>query len=61
MAAPTDNSRCARCGKPFACGMVAGAAKCWCAELPPVKPAAGEGCLCRECLEARIQDPGLTR
>jgi hypothetical protein len=55
MALTADNSRCARCGKPFTCGMVAGAAKCWCAELPAVEPVPGEGCLCRDCLEAKAK------
>ncbi len=32
-------------------------AGCWCAELPHVPmPAADEGCLCRNCLLAKIEE-----
>jgi hypothetical protein len=30
---------------------------CWCAELPPVPlPADAKGCLCPECLRAKIEE-----
>jgi len=41
---------CARCGAAFQCG--AGAATCWCRELPPVGPFSDEDCLCPKCLRA---------
>lgn len=45
---------CPRCGKRFVCGAEAGAARCWCAELPPlpVDPSIA-GCLCPACLAER--------
>ena len=51
---PSD--ACPRCGKPVACGMKTGMARCWCADYPPMLkvPAAesGAGCYCPECLKA---------
>jgi hypothetical protein len=51
--------RCAQCGAAMTCEQEAG---CWCAELPHVPmPADAEGCLCRNCLRAKIeelQNPG---
>jgi hypothetical protein len=45
-----NESRCARCGAAFVCGMTAGRDRCWCADLPPLEPVRGRGCLCRRCL-----------
>ncbi|MDX9741185.1 MAG: cysteine-rich CWC family protein [Gammaproteobacteria bacterium] len=47
---------CPGCGASFVCGMEAGHAQCWCADLPPqpVDPAVS-GCLCPACLQARAQ------
>lgn len=47
-------SACARCGTPFACGMLS-EAPCWCAQLPPLEPVPGRGCLCRGCLEDELR------
>ncbi|KPK08246.1 MAG: hypothetical protein AMJ64_04015 [Betaproteobacteria bacterium SG8_39] len=47
-------SRCARCGLRFECGLEAGAERCWCAALPPLKPVPGKGCLCPDCLRAAL-------
>ena len=45
--------RCAQCGAAMTCMQEAG---CWCAELPHVPmPAEDEGCLCRNCLLAKIE------
>jgi hypothetical protein len=45
--------RCAKCGAAMTCQPEGG---CWCAELPPVPmPADAEGCLCRNCLLAKIE------
>jgi len=45
--------RCAQCGAAMTCQQEAG---CWCAELPHVPmPAGDEGCLCRNCLLAKIE------
>lgn len=48
---------CSRCGKGFQCGMAAGLARCWCAELPAIPPPLGEGsgCLCPDCLRAAVE------
>jgi len=54
-ARPEGASACARCGAAFECGMAAGAERCWCAELPPLKPTAGSGCLCPACLRAALE------
>jgi hypothetical protein len=45
---------CAQCGAAMTC-QPEGA--CWCAELPQVvsMPAKAEGCLCRNCLLAKIE------
>jgi hypothetical protein len=46
-------TRCAQCGAAMTCQPEGG---CWCAELPHVPmPAADEGCLCRDCLLAKIE------
>jgi hypothetical protein len=45
-------SRCARCGAPFHCG-IGDAGGCWCTRLPPLPReayAADAGCLCEACL-----------
>ncbi len=44
---------CAQCGAAMTCQQEAG---CWCAELPRVPmPTEPEGCLCRNCLLAKIE------
>src|SRR6266852_699178 len=44
---------CANCGALLECRQEAG---CWCAELPHIPmPAEPEGCLCRNCLLAKIE------
>lgn len=47
---------CPVCGTVFVCGMEAGKDRCWCASLPPlpIDPAVA-GCLCPDCLQARLQ------
>jgi hypothetical protein len=46
-------TRCAQCGAAMTCKPEGG---CWCAELPHVPmPADAEGCLCRTCLNAKIE------
>ncbi len=47
-------TRCAQCGAAMTCKPEGG---CWCAELPHVvpMPADDEGCLCRNCLLAKIE------
>jgi hypothetical protein len=46
-------TRCAQCGVAMTCKQESG---CWCAELPHVPmPAEDEGCLCRNCLLAKIE------
>jgi hypothetical protein len=46
-------TRCAQCGAAMTCKQEGG---CWCAELPHVPmPADEEGCLCRNCLLAKIE------
>jgi hypothetical protein len=54
MTAAAAPDRCARCGAPFRCGMQAGEAHCWCADLPAIAPKLGRDCLCRACLEREI-------
>jgi uncharacterized protein (TIGR00290 family) len=50
---PLSGEACAKCGAIFECGMRAGVAHCWCAELPPVViDASLAGCLCPRCLRA---------
>ncbi|PYU39164.1 MAG: hypothetical protein DMG56_00685 [Acidobacteria bacterium] len=46
-------THCAKCGATMTCRPEGG---CWCAELPhlPV-PADEEGCLCRNCLCAKME------
>lgn len=50
-----DNSVCAQCARTFHCGM-GDDRPCWCAaEFPPVLSGApDQGCLCPDCLRARI-------
>ncbi len=52
---------CPGCGRAFACGMMAGEPRCWCAELPPLKalPDAGKACYCPECLEKMLADESV--
>jgi hypothetical protein len=47
---------CARCGRAFNCGLLAGAPRCWCADMPPVTPRAGTGCYCPECLRLVVAE-----
>jgi hypothetical protein len=55
-------TRCAQCGAAMTCQPEGG---CWCAELPPVPmPTDAKGCLCRNCLLAKIealQNPAKTK
>lgn len=49
---PPTAAACPRCGIAFTCGMKAGQALCWCAELPPIlppEPLLGR-CFCPDCL-----------
>ncbi len=54
------NSRCARCGAEFRCGMEAGDPECWCASLPPLMPLPvpsdpdAVGCFCPACLKTAL-------
>ena len=46
-------TRCTQCGAAMTCQPEGG---CWCAELPKIPmPADAEGCLCRNCLRAKIE------
>jgi len=57
--APGGESRCARCGAPFRCG-IDDAGGCWCAKLPPLPReayASGAGCLCEKCLREALGRP----
>jgi len=60
---PPGRRACTACGTPFTCGMVAGAARCWCADVPPALPvpAAGAGCLCPACLRSAVERAGATQ
>jgi uncharacterized protein (TIGR00290 family) len=50
---PLSGEACARCGATFECGMQAGVAHCWCADVPPASiDASLSGCLCPRCLRA---------
>ena len=57
----TGQEPCSGCGATFVCGVRAGAARCWCADLPlthPVPgPASGATCLCPDCLRAAARSP----
>lgn len=45
-------TRCAQCGAAMTCQPEGG---CWCAELPKIPmPADAQGCLCANCLRAKI-------
>jgi predicted RNA-binding Zn-ribbon protein involved in translation (DUF1610 family) len=54
---------CPKCGAAFVCGSAAGAASCWCAELPPALalPDAASGCYCPACLREIIARQGQGR
>ncbi len=47
-----NESRCARCGASFHCGMNDAGKPCWCAAFPRVMPVPREtaGCYCPACL-----------
>jgi hypothetical protein len=47
---------CPGCGVWVACGRVAGADHCWCADLPRIMPVpdASAGCYCPDCLALEI-------
>jgi len=53
---------CPVCGAAFTCGILAGADRCWCADVQPVLPvplaAAGAECLCPTCLRAAAESAG---
>ena len=47
---------CPQCGAAFVCGIAAGAARCWCFEIPSVMPVrADTACLCPVCLISAIK------
>jgi len=48
---------CPGCGGEFSCGAESSEFRCWCAELPPLSPAAvsNSGCLCPSCLTTTVQ------
>jgi hypothetical protein len=49
---PSVETKCAQCGAAMTCQPEGG---CWCAELPKIPiPADAEGCLCANCLRAKI-------
>ena len=50
-----NETRCARCGAVFTCGMQAGQEPCWCAELPAIEPVPGRNCLCQACLKDELE------
>jgi hypothetical protein len=54
-AGSTGESRCARCGATFRCGLD-DPGGCWCAKLPPLPRAAyaDGGCLCESCLRRAL-------
>jgi len=59
-AGPAGESRCARCGAPFHCG-IDDPGGCWCAKLPPLPREAyspGGGCLCERCLRDAVRTRG---
>lgn len=46
-----DPRPCPRCGRSFTCGMLAGAQRCWCVDMPRIAPRSEvDGCYCPECL-----------
>jgi hypothetical protein len=48
-------TRCSACGKAMVCGLH-DPAGCWCARMPPLAAgaiAAGQSCLCEDCLRLR--------
>jgi predicted Fe-S protein YdhL (DUF1289 family) len=49
---PARSSRqaCPKCGAQFGCGAGDDTRNCWCTSYPPVKPVAGQSCLCPACL-----------
>jgi hypothetical protein len=50
----TVEKRCAQCGAAMICRQGQG---CWCEELPHIPmPTEAEGCLCRNCLLAKIEE-----
>jgi uncharacterized protein len=50
--AASMRQRCPKCGAEFGCGANGPHNDCWCASFPPVKPQAGQTCLCPACLAA---------
>jgi hypothetical protein len=52
---------CAGCGRAFTCGMQAGMAHCWCADLPALRtpPESGTGCFCPDCLKKMLGEESL--
>ncbi|MFM9902446.1 MAG: cysteine-rich CWC family protein [Polaromonas sp.] len=69
MTTPAPNTICPACDQHFVCGMVAGAAHCWCYALPhslpvpsPVPAVPGDNpssarCFCPVCLPGRLHGP----
>ena len=48
------NAVCPACGKRFHCGK--DEKHCWCMDAPPVRFIyKGEGCVCEDCLRARLK------
>ncbi|WP_087463493.1 cysteine-rich CWC family protein [Oleiphilus messinensis] len=51
------SSRCPECGTAVKCDIAAGKSQCWCFELPSIALPSDQkaACLCKPCLEKRIQ------
>ena len=47
-----NNTECSGCGASFECGV--GEQSCWCIDTEPVEPIEGYDCLCKDCLNAKI-------
>ena len=51
------NAVCPACGKRFHCGK--DEKRCWCMDLPPAAFLyKGQGCVCEDCLRARLKEKG---
>ncbi len=48
--------KCEVCGSKFECEIANGKNKCWCFDYPNILPIKSNKCICRKCIEEKIND-----
>ncbi len=54
------NQKCSNCKTEFHCGSN-DKEPCWCCSLPNIVPLEGDSCLCKDCLQKKINELQLSK